>query len=138
MTTNLLSLVLAQSKSQGSPLGLLILLVPMGAILWLTIVPQRKQRQKQAALMSQLAVGEEVVTNGGIIGTITFLEDDVVHLEVDSDVVIRVAKGAISRTTSEPAPAAKGARVARGSGDTPADGAPADGAPADGAPADDE
>ena len=125
MTTNLLSLVLGAQK-QGSPLGLLILLVPMGAILWLTIVPQRKQRQKQAALMSQLAVGEEVVTNGGIIGTITFLEDDVVHLEVDADVVIRVAKGAISRTTSEPAPAAKGARVARGSGDTPADDAPTD------------
>ena len=116
MTTNLLSLVLA-AQQQGSPLGLLILLVPMGAILWLTIVPQRKQRQKQAALMSQLAVGEEVVTNGGIIGTITFLEDDVVHLEVDSDVVIRVAKGAISRTTSEPAPAEKGARLARGGGD---------------------
>ena len=113
MTTNLLSLVLAAQK-QGSPLGLLILLVPMGAILWLTIVPQRKQRQKQAALMSQLAVGEEVVTNGGIIGTITFLEDDVAHLEVDSDVVIRVAKGAISRTTAEPAPAAKGTRVTRG------------------------
>lgn len=122
MTTNLLSLVLAAQK-QGSPLGLLILLVPMGAILWLTIVPQRKQRQKQAALMSQLAVGEEVVTNGGIIGTITFLEDDVVHLEVDSDVVIRVAKGAISRTTSEPVPADKGARLARGGddADAPAD-----------------
>ena len=121
MTTNLLSLVLA-AQQQGSPLGLLILLVPMGAILWLTIVPQRKQRQKQAALMSQLAVGEEVVTNGGIIGTITFLEDDVVHLEVDSDVVIRVAKGAISRTTSEPDPAEKGARVARDGGDDDAAG----------------
>jgi len=114
VTTNLLSLVLAAQK-QGSPLGLLILLVPMGAILWLTIVPQRKQRQKQAELMTKLVVGEEVVTNGGIIGTITFLEDDVAHLEVDSDVVIRVAKGAISRTTSEPAPAAKGSRVTRGS-----------------------
>lgn len=114
MTPNLLSLVLAQSDNQGSPLGLLILLVPMGAILWLTIVPQRKQRQRQAELMSKLAVGEEVVTNGGIIGTITFLEDDVVHLEVDSDVVIRVAKGAISRTTSEPVAPAAGARRTRG------------------------
>ncbi len=114
MTTNLLSLVLAQSDNQGSPLGLLILLVPMGAILWLTIVPQRKQRQKQAELMSRLAVGEEVLTNGGIIGTITYLEDDVAHIEVDSDVVIRVAKGAISRTTSEAAAAASGARRTRG------------------------
>ena len=114
MTTNLLSLVLAAAQKQGSPFGLLILLVPMGAILWLTIVPQRKQRQKQAELITKLAVGEEVVTNGGIIGTITFLEDDVVHLEVDSDVVIRVAKGAVSRTTSEPDPAEKPARRTRG------------------------
>ena len=121
MTTNLLSLLLAQSKNQGSPLGLLILLVPMGAILWLTIVPQRKQRQKQAELMSRLSVGEEVLTNGGIIGTITYLEDDVVHLEVDSDVVIRVAKGAISRTTSEAAAATSGARRTRGGTDDGAD-----------------
>ena len=116
MTTNFFSsaLQLLAAQQKGSPLGILILLVPVGAILWLTIVPQRKQRQKQADLMSRLVVGEEVVTNGGIVGTITFIEDDLVHLEVDTDVVIRVAKGAISRSASEPAEQPKGARRTRG------------------------
>lgn len=112
-----LAVELAAAKQQGSPLGLLILLVPMGAILWLTIVPQRRQRQRQTELMGKLAVGEEVLTSGGLIGTITFIEDDVIHLEVDSDIVVRVAKGAITRTTSEPPPEARGARRTRGGGD---------------------
>lgn len=115
--TSLAVQLAADSKQQGSPLGLLVLLLPMGAILWLTIVPQRRQRQRQAELMSKIAIGEEVVTTGGIIGTISFIEDDVVHLEVDTDVAIRVAKGAISRTTSEPPPEARGARRGRPVGD---------------------
>jgi len=105
----------AAQKQGGSIFGLLILVVPMGAILWLTIVPQRRQRQRQAELMTKLEVGEEVITNGGIIGTITFVDADRIHLEVDTDIVIQVTKGSIARTTSEPPPAARGARRTRGS-----------------------
>lgn len=94
------SLVAAQQ--QGSPLGLLIILIPFGLLVWLMVVPQRKQRQKQAQLLSSLHEGDEVVTAGGIVGVITHLEDDLVHLEVDHDVVIRVAKSSISRSTTEP------------------------------------
>lgn len=107
---SLLSLLAAQ-QSQGSPLGILILVVPFGLLIWLMVMPQRKQRARQQALMSKLAVGEEVVTTGGIVGQITHMEDDLVHMEVDHDVVIRVAKSAIARSldeaTSAPAPASK-------------------------------
>ena len=98
----LLSSVLAADESSGNPLSILILILPIAAIFWLFIGPQRKQRQRQQSLMSSIDVGDEVVTNGGIIGTITHMEDDVVHLEIDHDVVIRVAKSAISQTTSAP------------------------------------
>ncbi|MFM7069867.1 MAG: preprotein translocase subunit YajC [Actinomycetes bacterium] len=100
--------VLAATKQQSSPFGLLILLLPMAAILWVTVMPQRKQRQRQAELMSKLAVGDEVVMNSGIMGTVTFIEDDVVHVEVDTDVVVRVAKAAIGRRVADQTPAASG------------------------------
>jgi preprotein translocase subunit YajC len=104
----LLALITAQEQSSGSPLGLLIILVPFGLLIWMMIVPQRKQRARHQQLMSTLDVGEEVVTAGGIVGVITHLEGDLVHLEVDHDVVIRVAKSSISRNLSEPDPADKG------------------------------
>jgi preprotein translocase subunit YajC len=80
----------------GNPLGILILLLPIAAIIYLTVIPQRKQRQKQADLMRQLEVGDEVVTIGGIIGTINYLEGDEAHLEVDTDVVVRFSKSALA------------------------------------------
>ncbi len=106
---NTLASVLAQ-ESSGSPLGILILIVPFGLLIWLMVVPQRKQKARQQQLMASLQVGDEIVTTGGIVGQITFLEDDLAHLEIDHDVVIRVARGSIARSLSEPDPADAPAR----------------------------
>jgi preprotein translocase subunit YajC len=106
VTSVLVSTILAQDDAQGgSILGLLIILIPMGAILYMTIVPQRKQRQRHAEMLRTIGVGDEVLTTGGIVGTITHADDDVFHVEVDTDVVVRVAKSAIARNMAEPDPA---------------------------------
>ena len=115
-STTLIAQLFAQNnEAQGSGLlSLLIILIPMGAILYMTIVPQRKQRQRHADMLRRLDVGDEVLTTGGIVGTITHTDDDVYHLEVDTDVVIRVAKSAIARNLAEPDPAEKPATQRRG------------------------
>lgn len=104
----MLSIILAQEdKAGGGLISLLILVLPMAVLVYLMTVPQRKQRQKQAAMLQQVDVGHEVVTTGGIIGVVTFVDDDMFHVEVDDDVVIRVAKNAIAKNLSvvdEPAP----------------------------------
>jgi preprotein translocase subunit YajC len=112
VTSETLTIILAQ-QSGGSPLSRLIIVSPMAAILYMTIVPQRKQRQRQADMLRKLDVGDEVVTTGGIVGVITFVEDDLFHLEVDTDVVIRIAKSAVARSTTEPDPAEKPASRSR-------------------------
>lgn len=94
----------AQESEGGNPLGLIILLVPIAAIIFLTVVPQRRQKKKQAELMSKLAVGDEVVTIGGVHGVVNHIEDDVVHLEVDDDVVMKFGLGAVNRKATEPDP----------------------------------
>lgn len=102
----MLAVLFAQGDGGGgSPLGLIILLLPIAAIIFLTVVPQRKQRRKQAELMAALEVGDEVVTIGGIHGVVNHIEDGVVHLEVDDDVVVRFGLGAVSRKADEPDPA---------------------------------
>jgi preprotein translocase subunit YajC len=112
--TFLLTILAQEKKGGGSITGLLIILIPMGAILYMTIMPQRKQRQKQAALLSKLDVGDEVITTGGIIGTITFVEDDLYHIEIDVDVVIRIAKSGVAKSLAEPAAAEKGKTSSKG------------------------
>ena len=114
MNSLTLTTILAQDNGGGgSILSLLIILIPMGAILYMTIIPQRKQRQKQADMLRKLDVGDEVITTGGIVGVITFVEDELFHLEVDNDVVIRIAKSSVARSTAEPDPAAKPASRSR-------------------------
>jgi preprotein translocase subunit YajC len=103
--TALIATVLAAAKSSSNPLfSILVLVLPLGALFYLMIVPQRKQRAKQAEFMSKLAVGDEVITTGGIYGTINEIEDGIAHLEVDTDIVIRVAVSALTRsaTAAEP------------------------------------
>lgn len=100
---NALITMLAQEKAEGGGLlSILILVLPLGALFYLMIVPQRKQRAKHQAFVSSLSVGDEVVTSGGLYGTINLIEGNVVHLEVDSDVVIRVALSSLSRAASDP------------------------------------
>ena len=112
MTAQILTTILGQQEG-GNPLSLLIIVIPMAAILYMTIVPQRKQRQRQADMLRKIDVGDEVITTGGIVGVITFVEDDLFHQEVDNDVVIRIAKSAVARSTAEPDPAAKPASRSR-------------------------
>ncbi|TDB38904.1 MAG: preprotein translocase subunit YajC [Actinobacteria bacterium] len=82
----------------NSQYGSLISFVVLIAAFYLLIIrPQMKRQKDQAALMASLALGDRVVTIGGIFGTIRTLDDDEVRLEIASDVVITVARSAIAR-----------------------------------------
>ena len=66
------------------------------AVFWLLIILPARRRQKAVAEMqSQLAVGDRVVTSGGIFGTIARVADDRLGLEVAPGVVVDVARGAL-------------------------------------------
>lgn len=52
-------------------LGIFVpILLMFGIFYFLVILPQKKQRQQLQDMISQLKVNDEVVTNGGVIGTI--------------------------------------------------------------------
>jgi preprotein translocase subunit YajC len=67
------------------------------AFFFLVVRPQRRQVAAHRALVATLGVGDEVITAGGIYGTIRSVRDDIVELEVADGVTIRVARGAIAR-----------------------------------------
>jgi preprotein translocase subunit YajC len=90
--------------------GPLIFLAAILAVFWFLLI--RPQRQRQAAhrnLLADLAPGDEVVTAGGILGTVRSIADDHVRLEVAPGTEIRVAKEAVTGVRpKDQEPAAEG------------------------------
>jgi len=69
---------------------------------FLLIRPQQKKLDEQASLIKALKKGDKVITSGGIVGTISKLENDsYVMVEIAKDVQIKVARTAISGLTKE-------------------------------------
>ena len=79
---------------------ILWILVFFGIFYFLAIRPQRRQKQQHAEMVSMLKKGDEVVTIGGMFGTISAIGDDWVELEVAKRTRVRYLKRAISSITS--------------------------------------
>jgi preprotein translocase subunit YajC len=76
------------------------ILVFFGIFYFLAIRPQRRQRQQHSEMISMLKKGDEVVTIGGMFGTVSAIGDDWVELEVAKRTRVRYLKRAISSITS--------------------------------------
>src|SRR3954451_5782799 len=85
-------------------MGILILALMFLALWAIVILPQQRRVRAHNALVNVLEVGDEVMTTSGILGTITALDDEVLHLEVAPAVTLRVVRGAIARKMNEPEP----------------------------------
>lgn len=74
-------------------------------VFWLLVIRPAARRSKEVrAVQSSLDVGDKVVTNAGIFGTIARLEEDRVGLEIAEGVVIEVARPAIMAVSVPAAP----------------------------------
>ncbi len=96
----MISLAHAQTAGAAAdPTGGFMQLLPMilmFVVLWfLMIRPQMKKAKEHKALLSGLAKGDEVVTQGGIAGRIAKIDDNYIKLEIASGVEISVQKPAV-------------------------------------------
>lgn len=108
---NMLAMMLLQAPSARSPLiQPFIVLISFGLIMYFIIIkPQRKIQQEHATMLESVKRGDEVVTEGGVIGTVVHIADDRVTIK-SADARIVVAKLKIARvipTTNMPAPESK-------------------------------
>ena len=89
---------LAAASSSGGGYSLVIFLLLMGAVFYFLLIrPQQRRQRQQRSLIDSVEVGDEVMTIGGIYGTVRELDDDSVTLEVAPGVDIRFAKTAVAR-----------------------------------------
>ncbi len=76
---------------------LLILVVCMVAVYFFVMRPNNKKRKEMQNLLNSLAVGDEVLTNGGIAGKVVKLPDnkDYVMINVGNEVVLQMKRNYI-------------------------------------------
>ncbi len=75
------------------------------AFFLLIVLPQRRRATAHRMLVESLGVGDEVVTIGGVFGTIRAIEDDRIELEVAPGVLLTVARNAIAQAANPTPPA---------------------------------
>ncbi|HZT84810.1 MAG TPA: preprotein translocase subunit YajC [Gaiellaceae bacterium] len=91
------------ASSGGSSFFLIIIVAFL--LLWLIVVrPQRKRQTQQQQMLSDLRVGDEVLTAGGIYGTVARIDDDRITVEIAPRTEVQVARRAIAGVTREPEP----------------------------------
>jgi preprotein translocase subunit YajC len=68
----------------------------IGVFYFLLIRPQKKTQEEHAKMLASLKKNDEVITAGGMHGTIANVKDTTVTLKVDDNVKIEVQKSSIS------------------------------------------
>jgi len=63
---------------------------------FLLIRPQQKRAKEHRALLSNVKVGDQILTNGGIYGKITGIKDDVLTVEISDKVRVKVSRGHVA------------------------------------------
>ena len=92
----------AHAQAAGAPAApsmmstLLVPVILIAIMYFLMIRPQMKRQKEHKAMLDKLAKGDEVITSGGIAGTVVGLSDAFITVEVASGVQLRVQKGAIA------------------------------------------
>ena len=81
---------------QGGLLSFLPLIVIFVVFYFLLIRPQMKRAKEHKALVANLANGDEVVTNGGLLGRVTHVGDSFVTVELAENVSIKLQKHAVA------------------------------------------
>ncbi len=84
-------------QGQGNPIVAFLPLIIIFAIFYFLLIrPQQKRAKEHQNFLKNLKKGDEVVTNGGLIGRIVSLSDDVVTLEIAEKVRVKVLRNQIA------------------------------------------
>lgn len=80
----------------------LVFLAFLIAIFYFMLIrPQKRRVQQHRALVESIGLGDEIVTIGGVFGTVQLLGEDEIELQVAPGTTIRIVKSAVARRVTE-------------------------------------
>ena len=100
MLASALLMAPAEGGSPGFVLFLNLALIFM-IFYFLLIRPQRKEQQRHQEMVAGLRKGDEIVTSGGIIGTIVHVTDDTLTVKTGENTRVVIERGRVSRKLGE-------------------------------------
>jgi preprotein translocase subunit YajC len=101
--------ILAVPREGGN--ATFIFMMQMAAIFaifyFLLIRPQRKEQERHRNMIAELKKGDEVVTNGGIIGTVVHIQEDRLTIKTGENTRLVVERARIARVNTGQEPASR-------------------------------
>ncbi len=83
--------------AQGNPLGAFVPLILMFAIFYFLLIrPQQKKAKQHKEMINNLKIGDRIVTNGGIYGTIVRMKDQTVLVEIAEKVQVEMLRNTVA------------------------------------------
>lgn len=81
--------------------GLLIIIILFGAVWLLLLVPARRRRAQHEAMQDSVEAGDDIITAGGLHGTVKEIDDETARVEIAPDVVVTLDRRAIAAVATE-------------------------------------
>lgn len=72
----------------------------------LMIRPQQKKMKEHRAMVEALRKGDQIVTQGGVLGKVTAVRDAELEVEISQGVRVKLLRGSVSQVISKTAPVA--------------------------------
>lgn len=97
------SLALLMVPRQGGSAGIIFMgqmLLIFAIFYFLLIRPQAKERQRHEQMLKEIKKGDEVVTNGGIIGTVVHAEPDRLTVRTGENTRLTVDRGRVAQVVA--------------------------------------
>ena len=98
------AVLFAQSEGGSSTLSFLFPIVIMGGLFYvLLILPQRRKRKKMEQLRSDIEIGSEIRTIGGIVGTVVDEDDETFTIDLGGSTMKIIKRAIAERIDSDEA-----------------------------------
>lgn len=85
----------APAAQPGGGMSIIMLVVLFGAMWFFMIRPQQKKMKEHQLLIGSLKKGDEVMTNGGLMGRVINLDNFAIDLEIAKNTVVRIQRGVV-------------------------------------------
>jgi len=96
----------AAPAGSGSPIGALLPMILIFVLFYFLLIrPQSQRYKKHQAMLSEIVRGDQIVTNGGLIGKVTKATDDDLTIEIAQNVKVKVKRAMIADVLNRTEPA---------------------------------
>ena len=85
----------AAPQAGGGASSIIMMVLLIGVMWFFMFRPQQKKMKEHQLLITNLKKGDEVMTNGGIMGRIIDLDNFAIDLEIAKNTIIRIQRGVV-------------------------------------------